>query len=108
MREPLAKELPVATIVEVLADPRDDQAIEAATGQAVAALAPGSEAIVAGASHPAHVAALRRHGFRTVRVHRPTVVTPDDTLRARIAAHPGPWHMTKADHDWDQVHPAAD
>jgi len=33
-------------------------------------------------------------------------VVRDPALKARMAAMPDAWHFTKADHDWDQVHPA--
>lgn len=106
-RLPIDAELPIATLVDVLAPPDDVAAIDALVGAAVDHLAPQSEAIIAGASHPADVSILRRHGFIAVRQHRPTVVTADSALRDRIARLANGWRMTKIDHDWDQVHPAA-
>lgn len=106
MRRPHPAELDVGTLTEILCDPNDERSIGDAVGHAVQTLANDCEAIIAGAAHPAHVAALRRHGFVTVRTHRPTIVSRDRALLDRIAAYSGPWHMSKADHDWDQIHPA--
>ncbi len=104
-RLPEPMELNVGTLADVLADPADGAAIEALTAHAVSAMAPHCEAIIAGASHPAHIRALRRAGFVTVKTHRPTVVCADPAVLARFAAIGEGWHFTKADHDWDQLHP---
>ena len=103
-RLPEPAELPVGTLTDVLADPGDGPAIEALAAYAVHAMAPQCEAIVAGASHPEHLRALRRLGFVAVKTHRPTVISSDPAMLARCAAI-DQWHFTKADHDWDQVHP---
>lgn len=102
-REPDAQELPVGTIVEILADPQDVQVIVDLTAYAVNAMAK-FEAIVAGASHPVFAKALRRLGFIRVKSHFPTVSSPDPSIMKRFAETTGPWHMSKADHDWDQIH----
>jgi hypothetical protein len=104
-RLPEPIELPIGTVVEVAASPDDASAMEAVIDAAVSRMAPSTEGVIAGASHPAHVAALRRNGFRVVKTHYPTVVTRDAALASRVESL-GPWHFTKADHDWDQVHPA--
>ena len=103
-REPLACELPVGTLAEVLAPRGDEAALGALIAHACSAMA-DCEAVVAGAADPLVAAALRRAGFRQVKTHRPTVSSRDAEVLARIAAHQGPWHMSKADHDWDQIHP---
>lgn len=104
-RLPEPVELNVGTITDILADPADTQGIEALAAYAVREMAPRTEAIIAGASHPAHVRALSRLGFVTVKTHYPTVVTSDAVLAARFAELKDGWHYSKADHDWDQVHP---
>jgi GNAT superfamily N-acetyltransferase len=106
-RLPNPVELPVGTLAELLSPPDDPVAIDALVGAAVDSMAEETEAIIAGASHPTDVGTLKRHGFHVVRRHRPTVVTNDEVLRARIARLPGNWRMSKIDHDWDQIHPAA-
>lgn len=105
-RLPLSVELPVGTIVDILCDPADRVAIGAAIDHAVAVLADRCEAMIAGASHPNFVAAYTKRGFLAVKKHRPTIVTNDRALLKRVTNHSGPWHFSKADHDWDQVHPA--
>lgn len=105
-RMPSAVELPVGTLVDVLCDPDDSGALGAGIDHALAAMSGHCEAIIAGASDPRFVRELRKRGFVTVKTHHPTVVSSDRDLLARVAAHKAPWHFSKADHDWDQVHPA--
>jgi GNAT superfamily N-acetyltransferase len=107
-RQPDPVELPVGVLADVMARPEDGEAMDAVIETAVSAMKTRTEAIVAGASHPAHVSALRRHGFRIVKTHRPTVAGASAELSALIGAIQTPWHFTKADHDWDQIHPADD
>ncbi|WP_428425461.1 GNAT family N-acetyltransferase [Pararhizobium sp.] len=104
-RMPEPSELPFGTLVDIVADPDDVEAISAMSAHAVRAMEPDCEAIVAGASHPSHIAALKALGFVTVKVHRPTVVTNDPQAAAAVARYKDRWHFSKADHDWDQVHP---
>jgi hypothetical protein len=105
-RMPTPVELQVGTLVDVLCDPDDPAALSAGVDHALAAMSGRCEAIIAGASDPRFVRELRKRGFVTVRTHHPTVVSPDRGLLDRVAAHKGSWHFSKADHDWDQVHPA--
>jgi len=105
-REPEACEYPIGTLTEVLA-PRDDaQTLNALIAHATRAMA-GCEAIIAGAADPLVASALRRAGFVQVKTHHPTVSSKNDDVLAQISAHHGPWHMSKADHDWDQIHAIA-
>lgn len=106
-REPLPVELPVGTIADILCDPDDASAIAASIEHAVDALR-RCEAVIAGASDPRFVNAYAAQGFIKVKTHRPTVVSNDSELLSRLSQFRGIWHMTKADHDWDQVHPAKD
>jgi GNAT superfamily N-acetyltransferase len=106
-RLPTAAEQPVGSLVDILADPRDAETIRHLTRFANRAMA-GCEAIVTGASHPAFLAALKDCGYLAVKTHRPTVSCRDPALLARIAAVGGAWHMSKADHDWDQIHAVRD
>ncbi|MCA0245241.1 MAG: GNAT family N-acetyltransferase [Proteobacteria bacterium] len=103
-RLPRPVELPVGTLVDLLADPNDGTALRAGIDHAITAMA-NCEAIIAGASDLRLVDALRSRGFVTVKTHHPTAVSTDRALLTRIAAEDC-WHFTKADHDWDQIHPA--
>ncbi len=98
-------ELPLGVIADMLVAPEDHAALDALVAQARKTLAPDCEYIEAGASTPAYRAALDRAGFRVVRRHAPTVVTSDPDVRRLAETHRDDWHFTKADHDWDQVHP---
>ncbi|MCU0890501.1 MAG: GNAT family N-acetyltransferase [Sandarakinorhabdus sp.] len=99
-------ELPAGVVVDAFARADDDAAHDALLALAERELAPHSDYLEAAGSSPAMVAALARAGYVRMRVMRPTVVVRDPALKARMAAMPDAWHFTKADHDWDQVHPA--
>jgi GNAT superfamily N-acetyltransferase len=103
-RLPRPVELPIGTLVDLLADPADGTALRAGIDHAITAMA-DCEAIIAGASDLRLVNALRSRGFVIVKTHHPTAVSTDRALLTRIAAEDC-WHFTKADHDWDQIHPA--
>jgi GNAT superfamily N-acetyltransferase len=107
-REPLPLELPVGTIADIWADPDDAPAITASIEHAIGTMRGRCEAIIAGASDPRFVRAYTAQGFVKVKTHLPTVVSNDAALLDRLSQFGGTWHMTKADHDWDQVHPARD
>lgn len=101
----VTEELPLGVIVDVFADPADTQALRALFAHACDVLCPEAEYIEAAASTPAYRAVLREMGFFAPRTMRPTVVCSDEALRAHLAQHLDDWHFTKADHDWDQIHP---
>lgn len=101
----VAEELPLGVIVDVFADPADTQTLRALFAHACDVLCPEAEYIEAAASTPAYRAVLREMGFFAPRTMRPTVVCSDEALRAHLAQHLDDWHFTKADHDWDQIHP---
>lgn len=98
-------EMPLGVIADVFADPADAAAIDALLAHAVAVLSPECEYIEAAASTSAYRRALERAGFVATRRMRPTVVTSDTGVRAAAPETLDGWHFTKADHDWDQVHP---
>jgi GNAT superfamily N-acetyltransferase len=104
-RVALSAELPAGIIADAFTRREDDEALDALLTLAQDVLARDTEYLEAAASTPTSVAALNRAGFLRTRTMRPTVVARDPTVRARIAAMSNDWHLTKADHDWDQVHP---
>jgi GNAT superfamily N-acetyltransferase len=55
-------------------------------------------------SIPEYRAVLRKHGFLKTRTERPTVVCRDPRLRAKLEQSKDAWFLSKADHDWDQIH----
>ncbi|MFZ7094488.1 GNAT family N-acetyltransferase [Primorskyibacter sp. 2E233] len=99
------EELPLGVVADAFALPDDPATLDALLAHAVAVLAPESDYLEAAASHPAWQQALRRAGFLRTRTMRPTVVCTDPVLRDELASFLDDWHFTKADHDWDQVHP---
>lgn len=105
-RTPHDCEFPFGTLVDINARKGDPAVLSALASHAIAAMEPWCEGITAGASHPALLAIYRQLGFRKVKTHRPTVVVRDEGLRDAITAVGPHWHFSKADHDWDQIHPA--
>ncbi|MFV0317276.1 MAG: GNAT family N-acetyltransferase [Microthrixaceae bacterium] len=105
-RDPNAVELPVGTVVDFLAAPGDSDALDALLTHAHTELASRCEYLEAAASSVEYRSALKRAGFVATRTMRPTIVCTDSDLRAGLWDTVDRWHFTKADHDWDQVHPA--
>ncbi len=79
--------------------------MDALVAHAAGVLAPHCEYLEAAASSGAYRDALIRAGFFATRTMRPTIVASDEALAATLRDHVDDWHFTKADHDWDQVHP---
>ena len=98
-------ELPMGVIADIFASPDDQAGLDALLAHGVATLSPECDYLEAAASHPAWQEALRRAGFLKIRTMHPTVVCTDPELRDELAYQLENWHFTKADHDWDQVHP---
>ena len=98
-------ELPLGVVADIFAGPEDAATLDALLALANRTLASDAEPLEAAASHPAWQAALRRAGFIATRTMHPTIVCTDEDLRARLARTLDDWHFTKADHDWDRVHP---
>jgi GNAT superfamily N-acetyltransferase len=106
-RLPHEAELPVGVLTDVIARPDDPGAQDELVASALALMHEGTEAVLAGASHPAQVESLKRHGFFVIRTHRPTIVTLDEGLLRQLRERPSTWRLSKGDHDWDQVLPAS-
>jgi GNAT superfamily N-acetyltransferase len=101
----IKEELPLGVIADAFASPQDPEALDALFAHATQILRPDVEYIEAAASTPTWREALLRAGFIATKTMRPTVVCTDPALRDRLAQSLDGWHFTKADHDWDQVHP---
>lgn len=99
-------ELPIGVIADVFTRPDDHSALDALIAYAYDVLGPQAEYLEAAASTPSFEASLRRAGFIATRTMRPTVVCTDPATKAHMSRHLDDWHFTKADHDWDQIHPA--
>lgn len=98
-------ELPLGVIADMFASPGDPATLDALLAFAIETLGPDADYIEAAASHPVWATALERAGFKATKTVNATVVVADPALREHMAQNPDEWHFTKADHDWDQVHP---
>jgi len=104
VRECEAVEFRTGIIAEVLVAQGDMRALRAMVQHAIAAFGDQVAAVECGTSIAEMRTELRRLGFVQVRTHSPTVVCQDGRLREYVVKHPTSWLMSKADHDWDQVH----
>jgi len=104
-RLPVSGELPAGVVTDVITRPDDPQAHDALLELAFENLDVGCEFLEAAASTPDMSNALMRAGYMRTRTMRPTIVCADETLKRKLDRHIDDWHFTKADHDWDQVHP---
>ncbi len=99
-------ELPAGIIVDVFTRPDDKDAIKALLTHARDMMTAEVEYLEAAASTPAFEQALQQLGFIGARSMHPTIVCGKASLKAEFATSLDEWHFTKADHDWDQIHPA--
>ena len=98
-------ELPLGLVVDQFARAGDDAAHDALLALAEQTLGGACEVLEAGASSPPLIAALERAGYVRMHTTFPTLMVADAAVRARIAALADRFHFTRADSDWDQVHP---
>ena len=99
------EELPVGVIVDFFAMPCDTTAHDALFEHAYKIFPPQVEYLEAAASTESFRQALERQGYFGIRTMRPTIVCTDPELKLLLERHINDWHFTKADHDWDQIHP---
>ena len=104
-RNPENTELPAGIVTDVIAHQNDAKAHDALLELAQTVLNGDCEFLEAAASTPQMSAALKRAGFIATRTMRPTIVCSDKDTRAVFETYLDGWHFTKADHDWDQIHP---
>lgn len=106
LRHAESVELPQGHIVDLYAARGDVRTIEDLVVHSLSFFTDSVAALDCGTSVPEIEAVLRRFGFMRTRTHRPTCVCRDEVLRARLLALGDAWFLSKADHDWDQVHVA--
>ncbi len=104
-RSSQTEELPHGVIVDLLAHPDDPETIDTLISHAIRVLSPSSEYIEAAASIGQYLSAYKRMGFWATKTMRPTVVSRDTKVSESLNVSAPQWHFSKADHDWDQVHP---
>ena len=99
-------ELPQGLIVDLYAARDDRETIEALVVHSIDLFRRGVAAVDCATSAPEFAAVLRAHGFFRTRAARPTVVCGNAFLGQRLASLKDAWFLSKADHDWDQIHVA--
>lgn len=104
-RPPHPSELPAGIVTDIIANKQDTDAHDALLELAQSTLNENAQMLEAAASTPEMSAALKRAGFIPTRTMRPTIVCTNDAIRSVLEQHLDDWHFTKADHDWDQIHP---
>jgi len=104
LRSTEPEELRQGVIVDIFAAPDRTDVLTGLLSHAVATFRGQVATIECGTSSPAIQRALLDAGFFRVRTHLPTVVVAASPLRAEVEAQKDAWFLSKADHDWDQVH----
>ncbi|MEW4488132.1 hypothetical protein AB1L42_08620 [Thalassoglobus sp. JC818] len=99
------EELPEGVIVDLFTAPSDENAMAMLLQHGFEQLGPHCDYIEAAASDPRFLKAFRSAGFFPTRTMRPTIVCAHLEDRERLEPLLNSWHFSKADHDWDQVHP---
>ncbi len=99
-------ELAQGIIVDLYAARQDAQTVDELVRHSLAFFGDSVPVVDCGTSVTEFQAVLRKHGFFKTRVHHPTVLCQDSSLRDRIAQLKDDWFFSKGDHDWDQVHVA--
>lgn len=106
LRRPDPAELAVGIVLDLQSSPEDEATLEALLDQAEAFFGRDVAAIETATSLPHVGDALSRRGFRVRKETAPTCVCTDPELAERLRGLSECWHLTKADQDWDQLHPA--
>lgn len=104
LRATAPTELRQGVIVDLFAAPEDTEALTTLLAHALEFFRGGVASIECGTSSPQVSAALQKAGFHCVRTHIPTAVVTCDELRTEIERTKDGWFLSKADHDWDQIH----
>lgn len=104
LRQTEPVELPQGIIVDLCASRRDEATIEDLVAFAIEWCGRRVTCLQCATSIPEFVSVLRRFGFHAIRTERPTCVVRAPDLRDRLARLSKDWLLSKADHDWDQIH----
>ncbi len=106
LRRTEAAELPQGVIVDLVAARQDRDTIEDLVAFATKFFGNNIASVECATTIPEFADVLRPFGFHPVRTERPNCVVADPELRERLAISANEWLLSKADHDWDQVHVA--
>lgn len=104
LRHTEAEELRLGIIIDVFAARRDHAVFERLISHAIDHFGGQVASVECGTSIPEVEKVLRSEGFHITRILAPTVVTSNDALRKEVASLRDSWFLSKADHDWDQIH----
>lgn len=102
LRRAQEKELSQGFIVDLFAPRRDSETIDSLIEFSIRYFGHAVAEVNCATSIPEIDAALRKRGFYVTRTMRPTCVCSDPMLRDTLES--SEWFLTKADHDWDQIH----
>jgi hypothetical protein len=104
LRQTEAVELPQGIIVDLLAARQDRDTGKDLVAFALEFFGNGVSAVQCATSVPEFSYILRKFGFYAVHKERPNCVVEDAAIRKRLERSSADWLLSKADHDWDQIH----
>ncbi len=97
-------EFPQGVIVDLYASREDTETLDELIRHSLAFFGDSVSAMDCGTSIAEFQAVLRRHGFFRTYTHHPTCICRDSAPADRLAQLKNDWFLSKADHDWDQIH----
>jgi GNAT superfamily N-acetyltransferase len=106
LRETESFELSRGIIVDMLAARSDVETIAELITFAIEWFGQRVAAVQCATSVSEFASVLRAFGFLAVTKARPNAVVANPKIRRRLNQSSGEWLLSKADHDWDQIHPA--
>lgn len=105
VRKPAAVELNVGIIADLFADPDDNETIEDLIKHAIHFFGKSVIMIECPATQREYQKVLSKLGFFKMEMNHPIVLCKDTRVRSKLEELKKGWFITKADQDWDQVHP---
>jgi GNAT superfamily N-acetyltransferase len=105
LRRTIPNELRQGIIADFFANRRDVAVFQDLISHAIDHFGDEVASVECATSLPEIGSILRKSGFFNSRTLAPTVVVSDEVLRREISNVRNDWFFSKADHDWDQIHP---
>jgi len=105
VRKPSPVEWNVGVIADLFADPDDTATIEDLINHAVCFFGKNVTMIECPTTRLEFQRALSKFGFLKIGTHTPISFCKDERLRSKLQEWKSSWHISKADEDWDQLHP---
>lgn len=105
LRNPSPNELKIGVISDLLVDPDDDQTIMDLINYAITYFGKNVNIIECPTTQQEYQQILNKFGFIKIKSNIPILLCENKMLRLKLK---NKWFITKADEDWDQLHPISE